>query len=151
MPLKNGRLTANERGVAREMALTGSPDATAHKLKLSRSGVHATINRPAVQAEIARQHNEMLFNDILPLAVAAHKRLLSDPRTPAGATVQAIKLAYDRTLGSEEGAKTKEAHEMTPQELAEAIATLSRIASDRARPVIDAEPSTPEPMDSIFG
>lgn len=137
MPYKNGRLTTGERAISREMALTGSPAATATKLKLSGSGVRAALNRPAVQAEIARKHNEMLFNDILPLAVAAHKRLLSDPRTPAGATVQAVKLAYDRTLGSEEGARSKEPHEMTPEELAEAIATLSRIASDRARPVIE--------------
>jgi len=137
MPLKNGRLTAVERGVAAQMALTGSPAAAAAKIGVSVSGVRQALARPAVQAEIARQHNEMLFRDILPLAVAAHKRLLSDPRTPAGATVQAVKLAYDRTLGSEEGAKSKEPHEMTPEELAEAIATLSRIASDKARPVIE--------------
>lgn len=153
MPLKNGRLTAAERGVAAEMANTGSPAFAATKTGLSLSGVRQALARPAVQAEIARQHNEMLFRDILPLAVAAHKRLLSDPRTPAGATVQAVKLAYDRTLGSEEGARSKEPHEMTPEELAEAIATLSRIASDRARPVLEGSASTidEEPEPSIFG
>jgi hypothetical protein len=151
MPLKNGRLTPGERAISREMALTGSPTATAAKLKFSEGGVRQALARPAVQAEIARQHNEMLFNDILPLAVAAHKRLLSDPRTPAGATVQAVKLAYDRTLGSEEGAKTKEPHEMTPDELAQAIATLSRIASDRAKPVLELEPNEDHAEPSIFG
>jgi hypothetical protein len=44
--------------------------------------------------------------------------------------------AHDRTLG-EAGARSKEPHEMTPEELAEAIATLSRIASERATPVIE--------------
>ena len=137
MPLKNGHLTAGERGVAREMALHGSPEAAALKTGLSASGVKAVLRRPAVHAEIARQQQELLFRDILPLAVAAHKRLLTDPRTPAGAVAQAVKLAYDRTLGSDDGARSKEPHEMTPEELAEAIATLSRIASERAKPVIE--------------
>ena len=137
MPLKSGRLTAGERGVAREMALHGSPEAAAMKTGLTASGVRAIMRRPEVHAEIARQQQEMLFRDILPLAVAAHKRLLTDPRTPAGAVAQAVKLAYDRTLGSDEGARSKEPHEMTPEELAEAIATLSRIASERAKLVIE--------------
>jgi len=137
MPYKSGRLTPAEKTVTRVMAETGSAAYAQQKAGISQPAMSKMLNRPAVQAEIARQHNEMLFRDILPLAVAAHKRLLSDPRTPAGATVQAVKLAYDRTLGSEEGARSKEPHEMTPEELAEAIATLSRIASDKARPVIE--------------
>lgn len=155
MPYKNGRLTPAEKVVTKVMAETGSAAYAQRKANISQPAMSKMLARPAVQAEIARQHNEMLFRDILPLAVAAHKRLLSDPRTPAGATVQAVKLAYDRTLGSEDGARSKEPHEMTPEELAEAIATLSRIASDRAKPVIDVEPSTiddeDEPKGSIFG
>lgn len=139
MPYKNGRLTPMERGVAHHMALTGSAEATAVKLGASAGGVRAAALRPAVQQEIARKHQEMLFQDILPLAVAAHKRILTDPKAPAGAVVQAVKLAYDRTLGSEEAGVGKEPHEMTPEELGEAIATLSRIAADRARPVVTLE------------
>lgn len=135
MPLKNGRLTNVERRVAEQMALTGSPAAAAAKLGITERGAYAAIARPAVQAEIARQTQEQLFSDILPLAVAAHKRLLSDPRTPAGAVVQAVKLAYDRTLGAEDGGRSKEPHEMTPEELAQAISTLERVAADRAKPV----------------
>lgn len=139
MPLKNGRMTPQERAVANTMALTGDQQAAALRSGLSLSGTRQALMRPAVQAEIARKHQEMLFSDILPLAVAAHKRILTDPKAPAGAVVQAVKLAYDRTLGSEEAGMGKEPHEMTPEELGEAIATLSRIAADRARPIVTLE------------
>jgi hypothetical protein len=157
MPLKSGRLTVSERGVAEQVALTGSPAAAAAKLGMSASGVRAALTRPAVQAEIAKKQQELLFSDILPLAVAAHKRILSDPRTPAGAVVQAVKLAYDRTLGSEDAGRAKEPHEMTPEELAQAIGLLERVASERAKPVnaveiddvetIDEAPETPGKVD----
>ena len=135
MPLKNGRLTPTERKIAQSIALVGNAGAAAHRAGVTEQGVRAALQRPAVQAEIARQHEEMLFRDILPLAVAAHKRLLTDTRTPAGATVQAIKLAYDRTLGAEGAGQSKEPHEMTPEELAQAIAALERVAFERAKPV----------------
>jgi len=146
MPRKNGHLTAMERGVAAQMAATGDATYTAAKLGMSGPGVYKAIARPAVQAEIARQHQEMLFTELLPLAVAAHKRILSDPRSPAGAVVQAVKLAYDRTLGADEANRTKEPHEMTPEELATAIGTLERVAAERAKPV-----SQLEPEEDIFG
>ena len=42
----------------------------------------------------------MLSNEILPLAVAAHRRLLTDQRTPAGTLVQGVTFSYtnDQTL-----------------------------------------------------
>ena len=135
MPYKNGRLTATERLIAKSVALVGNAGAAAIRAGVTERGVEMALTRPAVQAEIARQHEEMLFRDILPLAVAAHKRLLTDTRTPAGATVQAIKLAYDRTLGAEGAGQSKEPHEMTPEELAQAIAALERVAFDRAKTV----------------
>lgn len=98
-----------------------------------------------MQAEIARQTQKMLFEDILPLAISAHRRILTDPRAPAGAVVQAVKLAYDRTLGAEDAGQSKEPSEMTGEELAQSIATLERIAAARAKPVND------EPEPDVFG
>jgi len=149
MPLKSGKLTPLERGVAAEMAATGLPGHTATKLGMSPAGVRSALARPAVQAEIARKQQELLFSSILPLAVSAHKRILSDPKAPAGAVVQAIKLAYDRTLGAEDAGRSKEPHEMTGEELATSIATLERVASERARPVPahDVEDATVETID----
>lgn len=135
MPLKNGKLTPQEKVVAAIMAETGSTGAIMGKIGMSQSLISQTLARPAVQAEIARQTNELLFRDILPLAIAAHKRVLTDPRSPAGAVVQAVKLAYDRTLGTDDAARAKDPSEMTPEELAEAIAKLERVAAARAKPV----------------
>lgn len=145
MPLKNGKLTPQEKVVSAIMASTGSPGAVMGKTGMSQSMVSQTLARPAVQAEIARQTNELLFRDILPLAISAHKRVLTDPRAPAGAVVQAVKLAYDRTLGSDEAGKQLDPAEMSPEQLVEAIAKaersmaeLERIAAGRAK-VIEPE------------
>lgn len=93
------------------------------------------LSTPKIQAEIARIQQAILYDEILPLATAAHKRILSDPKTPAGAVVQAVKLAYDRTLGSDEAGATKQPHEMSPDELALAIAALTRAAAEKAKDV----------------
>jgi len=121
------------------------------------SGSHA-LKRPDVQAEIARLQTERLFNEVLPLAVQVHIDLLTSPTTPAGAKVQAVKLAYDRTLGVEGAANAKQPHEMTPEELAKAIAeaklkaaTLENVKADRARPVLEHEPGESAEEADIFG
>lgn len=147
MPLKNGHLTRQERNVAAAVAELGDVTAAARKLRIPVASARDAMTKPAVQEESARQAQALLFSDILPLAAGAHKRLLSDPRTPAGALVQAIKLAYDRTLGADDPARHKEPHEMTPDELATAIAALERAAADKARPI---EAIEHEPTD-IFG
>ena len=135
MPRKNGRFTTAERIVARELATSGSVVLAAQKSGLSTRSVQRHIADPKMLAEVAREHQEMLFRDILPMAIAAHKRLLQDTRTPPGALVQAVKLAYDQTFGTEQSVASKEAHELSPEELAASIATLERIASDRAKAV----------------
>ena len=102
------------------------------------------LQAPHVQAEIARIQTERLFNEVLPLAVQVHIDLLTNPATPAGARVQAVKLAYDRTLGGDAATSDKQPHEMTADELARAIddaklraAALESVKADRARPVIN--------------
>lgn len=110
-----------------------------------RSGAASkAINSPEGRAEIARIQTDILYNEILPLALAKHIELLSNPKTPAGAAVQAIKLAYDRTLGSQEGAQTKELHEMSAADIAAALTQLRAAATSivdvEANPIDDAKP-----------
>jgi len=112
------------------------------------------LQRPAVQAEIRRVQTQRLFEEALPLAVTTLCKIMGDERQPAGARVQASKIALDRTLGDPNTASTKEAHEMTPDELAKALAdaklraaALSQVAADRAKPVLDHEP---DPKPGIF-
>ena len=110
------------------------------------SGGSKALQRPEVQERIRRVQIEKLFQDVLPLAVQQHLALLEDPKTPAGAKVQAIKLAYDRTLGSQEGAESKAPHEMTADEIQRELtasklrlAALESAKADMSKPVIDAK------------
>ena len=149
MPIKTGALTPRERKLVEVYAMTGDQQYSGHKAGFAgQSGAAMALARPAIQDEIRRVQTEKLFNEVLPLAVSQHLALLEDPKTPAGAKVQAIKLAYDRTLGTQEGASSKAPHEMTPNEITSALAesrlslaALESAKADQARPVIEAEPS----------
>jgi hypothetical protein len=147
-----------ERRVAAAIAATGDKGYARHVSGFRRDGVDKAVMRPPVQAEIARIQTERLFNEVLPLAVQVHIDLLTSPATPAGAKVQAVKLAYDRTLGVEGADKTKQPHEMTPDELAKALAeaklkaaALESVQADRARPVLEHEPDEQADEGDIFG
>lgn len=130
-------MTYAETRIAEVMAETGNREFAAHKagVKYSSGAVDRAMQRPAVLNEIARIQQEKLFSELLPLAVKVHAEILADPKAPAGARVQAVKLAYDRTLGAQDGAQAKEPHEMTAEEIAEAIGKLEAIAMSRAKTV----------------
>ena len=49
------------------------------------------------------------------------------------------RLAYERTLGAQGEHQDKQPFEMSPEELASAIANLERIKAERARPVLEGE------------
>lgn len=152
MPLKSGKLTRSERLFSEKYAMTGDASYAGAKAGY-KSDVASWMakQRPAVQQEVRRIQLEKLFTEGLPLAVQVHLDILADERTPAGARVQAVKLMYDRTLGDPDQAQAKQAHEMTPEELAKAIteaklraAALEHVAADRAKPVIEHD-ATPAP------
>lgn len=145
-------LTRKERQFAKAFVQAGSvTEAAARAGYANHTGGVKALARPDVHAEIARIQTERLFNEVLPLAIQVHIDLLASPTTPAGAKVQAVKLAYDRTLGGEASATDKQPHEMTPQELQKALddarlkaAALESVKADRAKPVVDVTPD-PEP------
>lgn len=154
MPIKNGRKTHKERVFIDKMARTGDKSYAAAAAGYTKPAKEAARNlaKPAVAAAIERKHNDMLFNEILPLALEVHKKILGDDATPAGARVQAVKLAYDRTIGADDPAGgNKEPHEMTADELAEAIKRLEAQAASVARditPPRETDETTPDA--SIF-
>ena len=147
MPIKTGAFTPRERKLVEVYAVTGDQRYSAQKAGFAgQSGAAMALQRPAIQEEIRRVQMERLFQDVLPLAVRQHLALLEDPKTPAGAKVQAIKLAYDRTLGSQEGAESKAPHEMTADEIQRELtasklrlAALESAKADMAKPVIEAK------------
>ena len=156
MPDKKGRFTPKERATIATQA--GIPlKAVARVAEYADpSGASRTLARPAVAAEIARLQQERLFNEVLPLAVDVHIAVLTSPHTPAGAKVQAVKLAYDRTLGAQEGPDRKPMDQMTAGELAAEIARLKQreakledIKAGRAT-VVDVEPLEDGPGDDVL-
>lgn len=138
MPDKKGRLTAQERGFIEGMAKTGDKTYSAAVAGYKHPQIvgHLVAAKPAIQAEIVAAQTAILFEVGLPLAVKTHVELLTDPKVPAGAKAQAVKLMYDRTLGVENQADRKEAHEMTADELSREIERLKREVADRAKPVM---------------
>lgn len=144
MPRKNGSLTPKEKAFSHYMARTNDREYAATRAGLAHPHVSGSqlMARPAVRDEVIRQAEIMLRDEILPLALATHKRLLTDKTVPAGAALGATKLAYDRTLGVDEGKADKEPSEMSYDELQASIETLRREQDARAESARDV---TPEP------
>lgn len=152
MPIKSGELTRQERLAAQAYAETGDKRHATRMAGYSHiNTTHGVLARPGVQAEVVRIQTQILLTEGLPLAVRAHLDLL-DPKTPAGARVQAVKLMYDRVLGPEKGASDKDVSTMTPAEMAEEFARLTREAADRAKLIeaTDVEVVEDPPRGGIF-
>jgi len=151
VPLKSGRLTPTERQFAAAYAATGDRTYAATKagFKAPSVSAHQCLSRPAVLAEIARVQRERLYNEALPLAVNTLQAIMSDEKAPAGARVQAAKVVLDRTLGSVDEGQRKELHEMTHEEIQEALARLRAEVEERARPRLELQPQPGSP--DVFG
>lgn len=153
MPRKGNQMTYAEKRISEVMASTGDKRyaAIAAGVSPTSGAVEKALQRPAVQAEIARVQQERLFSEALPAAVQCLISIATDPKAAAGARVQASKVILDRTLGIDEAMKGKEPHEMTPDELAKAIEQLQRLASDKARPIVELETAEVLDESDVFG
>lgn len=101
------------------------------------------MSKPAIRAAVIREAEDALQNEILPLALAKHKFLLTAAGVPAGAQLGAVKLAYDRTLGDQaDAADAKEPSEMTYDELQASIASLKAEQAAREEGAIDVTPTS---------
>ena len=140
MPSKSGKKTPQERAFVKYMGETGLPKYSAEKAGYKAPDVSACqlMQREGIRKDVLAVQLERMNNTLLPLAVAAIERLLTDKKTPAGAVVQAAKLVMDRTLGSDD-ANTKAPHEMTGEELARQLDRLRQEAAARSKPVIDGQ------------
>lgn len=142
MPLKDGKLTHRERAFADRYAVTGDMVYAAEKAGYGspQARGYELLRKPQVRARILATAQKKLDEEILPLAMNVHVEILADPKAPAGARMQGVKLAYDRTLGIQDGVMDKEPHEMTGEEIADAIGKLEAIAIGRAKTVESAQP-----------
>ena len=146
MARRKGAISRQEQAFVSVMAATGDPTYAAAKAGYASPQPRGSQNmsRPNIQAEVARLQAERLFNEALPLAVERHIALLQNPLTPGNVQVQAIKLAYDRTLGRDDAGTAKDPSEMNGDELQAMIDRLRREAADRAKPIVDIEEDSPK-------
>ncbi len=148
MPLKNGHFTRIERGFIDAYARTGDVVYAAWKAGVKGPMVNGRqiLARPAVREEATRRAKDILFGELLPLALATHKSLLTDKAVPAGARLGAAKLVYDQTISAAESSETddKEPSEMTAGELQRSIA---RLASELEGRPLRAKDVTPQPLE----
>ena len=143
MPLKNGHFTPKERKFLEAYAETGDRELAEKKAKYVTGMGWQVLAREDVQREIVARQVAILTSEALPCAVNTILEIMRNPKAPAAARVQAAKLTFDRVLPAHSDGSAKEPHEMTPEELAQAIDKLESIAAGKAR-AID-PPNDPQP------
>ena len=152
MPLRNGKLTAQERRFAQVYADTGAVGYAAEKAGYAFPEVSGSkaLARPAVQESIKRQQLARLNNELLPLALDTLEGILRSPKSTDNNKNTAAGLVMKYSVGQGEGSEAKEPHEMTAEEIQQQIERLRAAAADRARPVIEPEPSSIDDQGSVF-
>lgn len=152
MPNVRGRFTDQEAKFIEVVAVTGDPKIAAKEAGYKNaSSPHRKMLSPAVLAEIARVQTEKLVSELAPIALATLTDIMTSKTAPAGARVQAAKVVLDKGGIGVKGADAdgKEPHEMSGDELAQAIQRLTSEVEERRRPTIEAV-ATPVPEASIF-
>ena len=147
MPRKDGTLTPKEAAFAGYMAASGDATYSAARAGYTAPQVDGwrKSNDPALAAVVKRAQMARLTNELLPAALNTLQKVLDDAKETSRNKLTAVGLVLRYTVGQDQnGAETKEPHEMTAAELQERIERLRREQSERARPVIDAEPA-PDP------
>lgn len=135
MPAKNGALTLKEKNFLVAFAKHGDRRKAEQAAAIAAGGGYQILARPEIQKRIVAEQTARLTYDALPLAVETLVSVMRSDKAPAAARVQASKIVLDRALPTDGTGNHKELHEMTPDELAAAIATLEGQAAAMARPV----------------
>ena len=136
MPIKTGALTPQEEKFVQALADSGDPAYAFKKAGYKGSrNLSYVLKRPAIQAAVVQTQQARLTSEALPCAVNTILEIMRNPKAPAAARVQAAKLTFERVLPAHSDGSAKEPHEMTPEELAQAIDKLESIAAGKARQV----------------
>jgi len=151
MPVKGGKLTPQEAQFAGYMGATGDPTYAAKMAGYSNPTIQGwqKAHNPTVMAAARKVQIARLNNDLLPKSLDLLERVLTDEKEATRNRLTAAQVVLKYSLGGKDGEQDKEPHEMTPQELQARIDTLRRAMSDKAKPVIDADPIEPE--GDVFG
>lgn len=140
MPLKDGSLTRGEAAFIAAYVESNDREKAEKAAGLMPKSGYAVLARPEIQAQIRAQQLARLTAEALPMAVSTVIEIMQSSKSPAAARVQAAKLVIDRAMPAGESGQTKELHELTPDELAHAIATLEAQAASMAKPINGPDP-----------
>ena len=144
MPIKSGRRTDKEALFIGHLAATGDEKFAAWKAGYAHPTVQGwkSAHNPAIADAVRRAQVARLNNELLPMALNLIEKVILDDKENTRNRLTAAKIVVDRTIGMvQDGAETKEPHEMTAAELQARLERLRREQSDRAKPVIEAEPA----------
>ena len=135
MPLKSGRLTEREEKFIDSYVIHGDRERAERDARLAPRGGYQILARPEIQRRVLAEQAARLTCDALPVAVSTLIEIMQNKKAPAAARVQAAKVTIDRAMPQAEGGQHKEIHEMTAEEIAQAINTLEAQAAAAAKPV----------------
>lgn len=140
MPIKGGRRTDKEALFIGHLASTGDATFAATRAGYRDPQVQGwqKAHNPAIADAVRREQVARLNNSLLPIALDLIERVILDEKENTRNRLTAAKIVVDRTIGmTQDGAETKEPHEMTAAELQARIERLRREQADRAKPVIE--------------
>ena len=135
MPLKSGELTVIERKFIESYARHNDRARAERDSGVPQYGGYQILARPEIQRRIIAEQTARLSCEALPVAIATLIEIMQNKKAPAAARVQAAKVTLDRAMPQTDGGQHKEIHEMTAEEIAQAINTLEAQAAAAAKPV----------------
>lgn len=161
MPDKKGRFTAKEKAFVKAMSRPVSPIAAAAAAGYVKpqSAAYNLMSNPIVAEATRDGARQFLMEKAGGIGVYVLAQIALDEKQPAGARVTAgTNLAKLSGIAIGDGDSGKEVHEMTGDELkayrdklARQSQALDRALSERATPVIEADPIDDEPETGAFG
>ena len=150
MPVKGGKLTAQEAQFVGHFAATGDPTYAAKMARYSQPQAQGwqKAHNPAIVEATRKAQIVRINNDLLPKALDLIERVIMDDKEATRNRLTAAQIVVKYSLGGKDDGESKEPHEMTPEELQARIDQLRRAQADKARPVIEHE-AAPDP--DVFG
>ncbi len=139
MPLKSGQLSKGESAFLDAFAGLGDVPKAERMAGIAAGTGSRILARPAIQTEMVQRQQARLASEALPIAITTLIEVMTNAKSPAAARVAAAKIVVDKGMPQDGDGRTKELHELTPEEIAKAIDTLTMQAATLAKPVPSGE------------
>jgi phage terminase small subunit len=135
LPLKNGRLTPQERVFVGHMARTGDAVYSAAKAGYAQPENRGPEKARTLRNEVLQHFDDLIVTELVPLAFERLKHNLTDKAVPPGAANQAVKLVFDRAYRDDADMLDRDPSEMTLDEIVRKQQRLQAERESRAKDV----------------